>query len=282
MKLSAPEPEITLYEDGFGQNDFLDRAKIGKQLSGLVERVEDPMVIAVDGEWGSGKSFFLRSWVGAHVRENGGTALTVFFDAYKHDFLDDPLIGLTSAIGDRLPQGSKNFKLWEGAKAAAAKLWRPAARIGLAVTTAGASEIAGAVVDAGLSAGEKEVNDAVDRFWKREDGKREAMTQFRNVLLSVAQGKEEREPQRLVVVVDELDRCRPDYALSVLETIKHFFDVNGVHFILGVNLKELRNSVRIRYGAESDAASYLEKFISIILRLPSQVGNVFPSPVPFV
>ena len=55
-------------------------------------------------------------------------------------------------------------------------------------------------------------------------------------------------PIKLVIVVDELDRCRPDYALSLLEIIKHFFNVEGVHFVLGVNLSELQNIVRARYG----------------------------------
>jgi predicted KAP-like P-loop ATPase len=56
------------------------------------------MVIALDGAWGSGKSFFLKCWVGAHKLENEGTATTVYFDALSYDYLDDPLVALTGAI----------------------------------------------------------------------------------------------------------------------------------------------------------------------------------------
>lgn len=72
-------------------------------------------------------------------------------------------------------------------------------------------------------------------------------------------------------MIDELDRCRPDYALSLLEIVKHFFNVSGVHFVLGVNLSELQNSVRVRYGSNVDAATYLQKFYSVVLRLPRRI-----------
>lgn len=78
---------------------------------------------------------------------------------------------------------------------------------------------------------------------------------------------------KLVIVIDELDRCRPDYALSLLETIKHFFAVDGVHFVLGVNLKELQNSVRARYGVGANAETYLQKFVNLHYTLPSSTRN---------
>jgi hypothetical protein len=79
--------------------------------------------------------------------------------------------------------------------------------------------------------------------------------------------------------VDELDRCRPDYALSVLEIIKHLFAVDRVHFVLGVNSKALENSVKARYGAEIDAKNYLKKFINLKFSLPKAIGQHNPSQV---
>ncbi len=71
-----------------------------------------------------------------------------------------------------------------------------------------------------------------------------------------------------MIVVDELDRCRPDYALSLLEVIKHFFAVDHVHFVLGVNLRELENMVRVRYDTLDGAALYLQKFVTLTMDLP--------------
>ncbi|MGY6568507.1 MAG: KAP family P-loop NTPase fold protein [Salinarimonas sp.] len=114
---------------------------------------------------------------------------------------------------------------------------------------------------------------AAEEFWKREDGRKAAITQFRDILSQVTRtsmdGISEGKP--LVVVIDELDRCRPDYALSVLEVVKHFFAVPRVHFVLGVNLVALGHIVQARYGTGVDAADYLKRFISLSMELPQSV-----------
>lgn len=261
LLLTVPGPDINLYKSGFEGVCRLGRAKDGKKLSRLVEDISEPMVIAVDAPWGAGKSVFLKCWVGAHTQENQGKARTVYFDAFKHDFMDDPLIGLTGTINERLGESGSEAKLWRKAKEAASKLALPAIRMGLAIGTAGTSEYAGAVVDAALAAGSSELQKASEQFWRKEDGKRSAMQGFREALLELAA------EQKLVIVVDELDRCRPDYALTLLEVIKHFFDVPNVHFVLGVNMKELANSVRARYGAGTQADRYLQKFVTLSMPL---------------
>ena len=77
----------------------------------------------------------------------------------------------------------------------------------------------------------------------------------------------------LIFVVDELDRCRPDYALEVLEIIKHLFSVPRVHFVLGANLEALGALVETRYGSNIDAHRYLGKFIQVRLELPDEVND---------
>ena len=108
-RVITPEPEIKLYKDRFEHHDQLGRSPTGADLSELVDQVEDPLVIALDGSWGSGKSFFLKCWVGEHLYRYRESSQTVYFDAYKHDFLDDPLVALTGAITDRFRRlDSKN------------------------------------------------------------------------------------------------------------------------------------------------------------------------------
>lgn len=267
MRLHPASKEVVLYEEGFGDSDLLSRASVGQRVSELVERIEDPMVLAVDGPWGSGKSFFLKRWVGAHTVENGGTATTVYFDAFANDFLDEPLVGLTGAISERLPKGKPQRSLRK-VKEVVYKVAGPVARIGAAVATAGAIEFAGPILDAVIETGGKEAQDVAEAFWKREDGRRAAIQQFRSALSEIT-----KEGKPLVIVVDELDRCRPDYALAVLEVIKHFFAVERVHFVLGVNLDALEDMVRIRYGANINAGDYLKRFVSLSLSLPNNVGG---------
>ncbi|MCA0042618.1 KAP family P-loop NTPase fold protein [Celeribacter litoreus] len=269
-RLTVKEPEIELYVDGFeakeGGVSDLGRKKDGKKLSDLVEKIEEPMVIAVDAPWGAGKSVFLRCWVGEHIKdEHGNQATTVYFDAFQHDFLDDPLIALTGVISDRFTKDEKHSKVWGKLKNAAYKLRKPAVRLSAFAASSGISEIAVPVVDAIADAAAKELAKASEEFWKKEDGKRAAMQSFHDALKELAA------EQKLVIVVDELDRCRPDYALNLLEVIKHFFNVPNVHFVLGVNLTELENSVRARYGAGVNASKYLQKFYNVRMPLSLEV-----------
>lgn len=273
MKLYPPDLELTLYEIGFGTDDPFDRLGTSKSLSNLVERIEDPLVIALDGGWGSGKTWFLKRWIAAHRLENHGRATTVYFDAFSHDFMDDPLIALTGAIGDRLPKKAET-KIWRRVKAAAAKLARPTGRIGLAVATGGVTAVAGPLIDAAAEAASKEIETAAEEFWAREDGRRAAMDQLRAALIDLTMAETDgADTIPLVVVVDELDRCRPDYALALLEVVKHFFSVPNVHFVLGVNLEALAHSVRARYGSGIDAERYLRRFVSLSVLLPDEIGD---------
>lgn len=271
MQLFPPERPIDIYNEGFGEEDPLGRREAGEYISQLVDQIEDPIVIALDGAWGCGKTYFLRRWVGAHKVENNGRATTVYFDAFAHDFLEDPLVALTGAIGGRLDERSKG-KTWDKVKTAAARLARPITRIGLAASTSGASELVGVVGDAALEAGRAEVEKATEEFWRREDGRRAAMDDLRRALIELTKIRTSgNETRPLVVVVDELDRCRPDYALAMLEVIKHFFAVPNLHFVLGVNLEALQNSVRARYGSGIDAEAYLGRFVTIRIQLPDSI-----------
>lgn len=282
MKIFPPEPQVKIYEEGFEEQDILQRASVGKALSDLVERIEDPMVVALDGHWGTGKTYFLKRWVGAHHLENQGEATTVYFDAFANDYWSDPLAALVSTLSERFPP--PDMELVEKIKSAAFKFAKPLARIGLAMASYGATETLNSLGDAAVNAASGEASNALESYWRQEDGRRAAMEEFRlalNELVANPQADADSSVSesssqagtRLVIVVDELDRCRPDYALEILEVIKHFFSVPGVSFILGANLAALENSVKARYGGDMDASAYLRKFINATLTLPSAIGH---------
>ena len=250
-----------------GPLDLLNRKAFGKRLSDLMGRGNQPLVVALDGGWGAGKSHFLKLWTGSH-QGFGGTARVVYFDAFERDYLDDPLISLVAAIsrnpneGEAKPPSQAIAKL----KSVAVKLIKPTLRIGLAAATAGVSEGVVAawdeVFDKSVEALSDEAKAAIDTLWQREEGRIAAVEGFRTALAELAK------EQPLILVIDELDRCRPDYALSLLEVVKHFFSVPGVRFVLGVNLQALGHSVQQRYGAGVDGVLYLQKFVHLTVGLP--------------
>lgn len=272
MKIVPPEPQVKLYEEGFEENDILERKKVGAALSDLVNRIDDPMVIALDGKWGTGKSYFLKRWVHAHNVENGGSATTVYFDAFAHDYLSDPLPALVSELVKRLPEGSGTQI--DNLKSAAFKVMKPVARLGLAALTQGATEVLGNFGDAVVEAAGKEASAGIDRYWAEQKSRHDAIEEFQNAIKALARpaGVEDTSVS-VIIVIDELDRCRPDYALAVLEIIKHFFTAPHVYFVLGVNLEALENSVHARYGDKVDAQEYLKKFIQVTLELPVDLGT---------
>lgn len=95
MKLFPQDDEVDLYKTTFG-DDILDRRQISRQLSNFINRIETPLVLALDDGWGSGKTFSLKRWVAAHTAENDGSGITVYFDAFANDHLSDPLISIIS------------------------------------------------------------------------------------------------------------------------------------------------------------------------------------------
>lgn len=73
----------------------------------------------------------------------------------------------------------------------------------------------------------------------------------------------------LYFFVDELDRCDPEYAIKLLESVKHFFDVDGIVFVLSVDRKKLGSMVRVRYGEGFDENGYLKRFVDVDYQIPA-------------
>jgi hypothetical protein len=236
---------IRIGEDGF---DLLGRKDAAHGLTALVDGVPGPLVIALDGGWGTGKSWFLKLWPGEHTR-CGGTARLIYFDAFAHDYLDDPLVSLALRLEECLGEGETPASTaLDRFRAAARKLAFPAARILAAVATTGAS----AAIAAGIGAAAQEAEPLAERFWQAEKGRIAAIGEVRAALAELAQDAP------IVLIVDELDRCRPDHALAMLEVIKHFFDAPRVHFVLGANMAALR----------------LQKFVNLTMTLPEPKRGV--------
>jgi hypothetical protein len=117
-----------------------------------------------------------------------------------------------------------------------------------------------------LSAGLAEYAAHVEQLLTSQAQQGAEIEQFKDALSSLPEliGRPERP---LIVIIDELDRCKPIFALQVLERVKHFFSVPNVQFVLGVHLAQLENSVRVTYGPDINAGLYLQKFIHVTTTL---------------
>jgi hypothetical protein len=259
--------------------DALERAEFVKSLmrhlAGLAEidqqELPAPRVLAVDAPWGYGKS-----WIAAELRrqlvEEDSSRKMALIDAFRYDYHADAFPVIASAVLHTLaPQRERKAKFLKAAgevmKLAAPFAVKAAAKALLSVARVDYDELAedlqktvdkGIDVAAELSA--KEIEHLFESYARTEQTQEE----FQRVLGEMT--KELGKP--LVVIIDELDRCRPTFALEVLERIKHLFSADNVVFVLFWNSASIEESIRHAYGRATEAAAYLAKFVALSVPVP--------------
>ena len=256
-------------EDPF-KNDLLSRKEPAEVLTHLVGSIEGPCVLAVDAEWGAGKTTFLKLWA-QHLRNNEFPV--VEFNAWETDHSDDPFVALSSELMEGLRKYlDKAERTIEVVKTAAMEVLRYTVPGVVRLATAG-------ILDLGTLA-EKEVGNilashASDRI-AHYGAAQQSINKFKNVLQNVANGLSQSTGDKpLILMVDELDRCRPTYAVQLLEVAKHLFSVHRVVFVLAINRSELAHSIRALYGQGFNADGYLRRFFDADFRLPAPERKAF-------
>lgn len=276
MRLFPPPLEVGP-NDGFAL-DMFGRENIGEGLANLLASISTPLVVALDGEWGTGKSTFLKMWSGD--LRNAGFPV-VQFDAFEHDYIDDAFMALSGEVVGLVQekkQGSspKAKRFLQKAVGASKVVARSGVKVGVKALTLAAidaedfHDLAKALSDETSQLADKAVAEVLSGHRKGKDelrAFRDALSELAPLLAEPPAGLPEGHARPLIMVIDELDRCRPAFALELLERAKHFFSVPNVHFVLGVNLKQLENSVHMAYGAGVDARTYLQKFIQLTVTL---------------
>lgn len=279
MRVLPPSLDLSL--DGFASHDIFGRSRLADGLANLLNVSEDPLVLAIDGQWGAGKTTFLRMW--SDKLRNDGFPV-IHFDAFEHDYVADPFLVLAAeviALAESLAPKEKRMRkeLLDKSKAAGKVILRHSGSAAIKVLTLGAldavkaaDDLADAVADAVKEASDELVQETLTQHRAQQ----ESLDRFRGALRmlpALLKPPKNGESQRpLVFIIDELDRCRPVFALQTLERIKHFFAVENVHFVLGVNLGQLKTSVAAAYGADVDAGTYLQKFIHLTFQLTTGEG----------
>jgi len=242
------------------RNDMLDRKQDIENLTNLILSSTDSVVFAVNGEWGSGKTTFLNMWK-AYLDGLDGEkeTATAYFSAWENDYDKDPLVGMIHELSDCLENEDSNpethSKLHEFRKRGKKlfKLMAPSL-IGLA---------SGGILNSeGIG---KALEEFADKSFNEYKKIKESVQGFKEKLQEFIESLDG--SKRLVFFIDELDRCKPLYSIQLLEYMKHFFDVPGVVFVLGINIKELVHSIKCVYGADFDGEKYLSRFIDIRFNL---------------
>ena len=255
------------------RNDALDREPLVKFLSSLINRQKGPFVIALDSPWGSGKTTLVKMLMEdlriKHVQ-------CAYFNAWKVDYVTDPLVALVSSL-DRIEFENteananyrKHLKLVKKATSLVAKRGLMAAGKAL---TLGALDLEKEMEAVAAEFSSNALGDIVDAF-KQES---EVLEKFRDELkLAIEQLPLAKKETNLVVFVDELDRCRPTFAIELLERIKHLFDIQNLVFVLSIDKQQLEASTAAVYGAAINAPEYLRRFIDLEYGIPEGDAKKF-------
>ena len=247
------------------EHDLLGREESIKALTAMIGSIEGPCVMAVDAGWGMGKTTFLRMWA-QHLRNERFPV--VEFNAWETDFAQDPFIALASEIAAGLQSlGTTSGRLGGQRLRSVATTVARAAPGATVRIVASAVPVVGARLAQELEPKPPSLRRlAIENY----DETKASLQLFRSSLTEVAKASAKDNDERpLVVLVDELDRCRPTYAVELLEAAKHLFNVDRIVFVLCLDRTQLASSVKALYGESFKADGYLWRFFDIDYRLPA-------------
>ncbi len=248
------------------KNDTTGRNSNLYNLLRLLNFQQDSLSIAINGSWGTGKTFFIKQCQlmldNAFSCEDdeilqaieklcpGEESLanirkthfrTAYYDAWEHDSEEDPIASLIRCLATT--DWSTNVK----------ESLIKAADIGSSILQATTNiDLKGLVKTLKDNSSDLITPDNLEQIKKR----------FNATLAELApdQGK-------LIIFVDELDRCKPTYAVKLLERIKHYFNNPNVTFIFAVDLSQLQYTINQYYGLQFNGYQYLDRFFDLVISL---------------
>lgn len=268
MKHRAPKLNVPI-DDPF-QNDELGRENIAETLTQFLKATEEPLVLSIDAEWGQGKTTFIRMWRQMLSNEDFPT---LYYSAWENDYNNDALVTIIGELEEEIDRlidtdGTLEDKVnarVEEAKQLGSKILANSLPFILKFVTSGLVDLekleGEEFGDMVKSLAEKQIN-------KYQESKKE-VEDFKDNLRNLAKDLgPEGEYRPMVIFIDELDRCKPTFAIEVLERIKHLFYTPYVVFVLAIDKRQLIESIKTVYGANLNSSGYLKRFIDIEYSLP--------------
>jgi len=284
----------TLENPTFDTQDEFNRKPIAENIIRLLTSDIDLSPMVIDGGWGTGKTEFCQKLIRI-MQQQHPDYQPVYIDAFRSDHSGEPLLALLAEIIKTCtPPKDSDEKLIEEHKDRIRRITKAAGFLMKTVAKAAvghvlkqntddlaeelqqimnddqeADSLAETVTDAAATIASHTIDATVEALLK------EQIEAEKNLKTLKACLKEFAEAKPIILFIDELDRCRPDYAVDMLEVIKHVFEVENVKIVLVTNTKQLRAAINHRYGVEVDAQKYLDKFLKYSFALPDKIVAPF-------
>ena len=269
VSYKTPGPDPTAEHPLSG--DLLSRGPAVESMATLLCSLDGSFVLAITGRWGTGKTTFL-TMLRSALEQRG--AKSVYFNAWANDFAADPLVPLLSeleaSLSEFLPTDTKG-EILKKLKSVGVKALKGTLPIALRYATSGLINVSGGEATNFL---EGDMGKVAEEIAKKELASylvtKNSLEEFRTTLGEVVEraASEASTTSPIVIVIDELDRCRPTFAIELLERVKHLFEIPGIVFVLAMDPVQMEAAVRGVYGEGVDADGYLRRFIDLKFQLP--------------
>ncbi|MCU8008491.1 KAP family NTPase [Shewanella sp. SM87] len=235
-------------------------------------------VVNLNGAWGTGKSFFVNNWC-HRLKENSYASIKI--DVWESDYLNDPLAILTSELLTELEKYDI-VDFYESEKRIFNVGWKLAKNFFPVIMMAIGQHYFGKdfneiLKEVGVSTKDlvndrsspvSRMGDFGEHIFSTHKMHKEFVHDFKRELtdlISIVCEKSGKD--RVYIFIDELDRCRPTYAIEMLEVVKHLFDIPRLVFVMSTDTKQLESSIKSLYGEQFDAEEYLSRFFQRRLTL---------------
>ena len=243
----------------FDTRDEFSRKPIAEKIIKLLNSDIDVSPLIIDGKWGTGKTEFCFKLKNLIEADNLTEYKVGYVNAFQADHANEPLLTLIAEVAGFY--GEKDDKRKNFIKNAIPYL-RLISGIGLKAGLGFAFGRYAADIPDALTDGLDEIKEgsrslidqSLESMIKDQVEAEKNLSTLRDALSDIAS------TNPIILLIDELDRCRPDFAVMMLETIKHVFDVDNVQIILITNVEQLKATIKHSYGSETDSHSYLYKF----------------------
>lgn len=248
--------------------DLLGREKLAENFLKVILS-QNAKVYSINAPWGAGKTYFLKFLENSCKNHN---VPFMQYNIWETDYLDNPLKSILNEFLNLVLELECNKYITKEIKELAKQTKCCTSQFIDFIKTFGfhfdwviPSYDGTSSVQMGVS---KSPSVNYDEYDKMKSLKDEIINNLRQIVSSIPGDK-------IIIGIDELDRCRPDYAIKTLEIIKHFFDIDKLVFVLAVDKEQLKNTVKVLYGISANTDCYLKKFVDVEYLLPTPNISMF-------
>lgn len=243
-------------------DDMFDRKNIATNLAKILDSQTCPKVISIDSSWGTGKTTFITMF--KDMLDNDETYKNKFksfyFNAWENDYIKEPLLAIFSEIDINIKENDTMTKEFINK---AKPIINSVSRVLLKRLTKNILDS-----DSLLEDIKNEIDNSSNEIDTMLIDEVSKCKQLRVELKKEMKDYQKDINKKIVFFVDELDRCRPNFAIELLEVIKHLFDIDNFIFIVAIDKEQLSHSIANIYGQNMDTEGYLRRFFDLDYKLP--------------